>query len=241
MWQLVSAHCGAALSSHGPLLAALFFAGLVGGATHCVGMCGPFVLTQVGARARDGGLSEWRRLGGAALIPYHLGRTTTYAGLGAVAASITGGIAAASGLRWIAATLLLATATAFVLIAMRDALPMPALATDRIGAAISRAAAPLFRAPTGLNGYGLGLALGFLPCGLVYAALAAAASTGDPLAATFAMAAFAAGTAPSLILAGWLGDLAARRYRALARCAMTPLMLVNAAVLFWLAWRLIGA
>ncbi|MFN8928129.1 MAG: sulfite exporter TauE/SafE family protein, partial [Rhodospirillales bacterium] len=28
----------------------LLLAGLVGGATHCAGMCGPFVLAQVGAR-----------------------------------------------------------------------------------------------------------------------------------------------------------------------------------------------
>ena len=32
------------------LLAAMLLAGLVGGGTHCIGMCGPFVLAQTTAR-----------------------------------------------------------------------------------------------------------------------------------------------------------------------------------------------
>ena len=60
------------LRSNAPLVLALFMAGLVGSAGHCAGMCGPFVLAQVGAR------TQLNRLAGSALLPYHLGRGTTY-------------------------------------------------------------------------------------------------------------------------------------------------------------------
>jgi sulfite exporter TauE/SafE len=81
------------------------------------------------------------------------------------------------------------------------------------------------------------LALGFIPCGLVYGAVAAAGSTGSPAAAVVGMLAFAAGTAPSLIAVGWLGALAARRFKEIARYVSAPLMVVNAGVLALLAWR----
>ena len=80
--------------------AALFLAGLAGGATHCAGMCGPFVLAQVAARAdRANTGGALRRLGGAALLPYHAGRLLGYALLGAVAGGAAGLLAAATGWR----------------------------------------------------------------------------------------------------------------------------------------------
>jgi hypothetical protein len=52
------------------------------------------------------------------------------------------------------------------------------------------------------GGYLLGVALGFLPCGFLYAALAAAAATADPLQGALAMLAFGLGTVPALVLVG---------------------------------------
>ena len=94
------AHCQAVAVEHGGLLASLFLAGLVGSATHCVGMCGPFVLAQTVARLEERPASDMReihRLSGAALVPYHLGRATTYAGLGAIAALVAGGFIEITG------------------------------------------------------------------------------------------------------------------------------------------------
>jgi uncharacterized protein len=65
------ADCQAVAVEHGDLLASLFLAGLLGSGTHCVGMCGPFVLAQTVARleARPAaGMRELHRLG-AALAP----------------------------------------------------------------------------------------------------------------------------------------------------------------------------
>jgi sulfite exporter TauE/SafE len=52
---------------------------------------------------------------------------------------------------------------------------------------------------------GVGLLWGFLPCGLVYSALATAFAAGSAVAGGVWMAAFALGTLPNLLLAGWVG------------------------------------
>ena len=66
------AQCSASLDGSEGLLAALFIAGLTGGAMHCVGMCGPFVLSQVQARFEAipaTTMSEFKRIRGGALLP----------------------------------------------------------------------------------------------------------------------------------------------------------------------------
>src|SRR5919199_2082920 len=72
------------------LLGALFLAGLAGGATHCSTMCAPFVLAQASVGMGAGG-GVLRRLSGAALAPYHLGRMLGYGALGALAGGTAGG------------------------------------------------------------------------------------------------------------------------------------------------------
>lgn len=240
--------CAAVFAEDGGLLASLFMTGLIGSASHCAGMCGPFVLSQTAARleARPvAGMREWHRLSGAALLPYHIGRATTYAGLGAAGALLTGILAGAVGLRWLSAALL-GVAALFML-----GLAFPGL--ERLlgprtgggegwwGRGVGAVARPLFAAPTGLRGWLLGVFLGFIPCGLLYAALAAAASSGDAATAAFAMIAFWLGTVPGLFAVGLIGHVAARHWRtALLRFA--PLLLVlNAGVLTWMAWRLVIA
>src|SRR5271166_248867 len=78
------------VATRGGLLTGLFAAGAAGSAMHCVPMCSGFVLGQMAdqmSRLSAGQLCEWRRLRAGLLLPYHLGRLTTYAILGALAAS----------------------------------------------------------------------------------------------------------------------------------------------------------
>jgi len=187
-------------------------------------------------------LAEWRRLAGATLVPYHLGRATTYVALGMTAAMLAGSLTQATGYRWVAALPLLATAAVFAATAVGAAVPPLAVVSPGrfMGGVIGNFAAPLLREPSGWRGYGAGVALGFLPCGLVYAAVAAAASTGGALPAALGMLAFVLGTVPGLVAVAWLGALAARRFRALARYAVPPVMAINAMILALLAWRLLA-
>ncbi|MBN2752037.1 MAG: SCO family protein, partial [Rhodospirillaceae bacterium] len=103
---------------------------------------------------------------------------------------------------------------------------------------IDRIVRPLFARPVGWRGYVLGVALGFIPCGLVYAALAAAAASGDALGGVFAMAAFAVGTMPALIGLGLVGGWAAEQWRGLAKRLLPVLFLINAGLLLALSWGL---
>jgi len=227
------------------LLAAMLLAGLVGGGTHCVGMCGPFVLAQTAARLQTvpaARMSEWHRLAGAALIPYHLGRGTTYVTLGMMAGVAGQGIRAIPGLDWIAAGWLVLAALVFLAYALLGG-RLFALAgggESRWGKLIGDAARPLFTSPTGMRGYALGMMLGFLPCGLLYAALAAAAGSGGALGGALAMAAFVLGTVPGLVATGLFGHLAAQRWRRAAAIVGPLLMIGNAAMLGFAAWRLVG-
>jgi hypothetical protein len=235
---------GGALSG-GALLAGLFLAGLAGSAVHCAPMCGPFVLGQVAdrlARIPAARLCESARLSAALLLPYHCGRLLVYAALGAGAALL--GLAFGP-LLWfdrLSAVLLALAALLFL-----------GHAAARLSPASPRLLAWLERAPPGWGrriaaltrridrahwsgGFQLGLALGFLPCGFLYAALAAAAATGQPAGGALAMLAFGLGTVPSLVVVGLAGQAAGRRWHRLATVLAPAVMLANAALLAALAW-----
>lgn len=247
------AHCRAVTMESGGLLTSLFAAGLLGSLTHCAGMCGPFVLAQTVSRleARPAAqMREMHRLAGAALLPYHLGRATTYSALGAVAAALAAGTIRVTGLQWLSAALLVVAALFFLGYALRAlggrwaGWRRPRLPGD-IGAGplthrLHRLVRPLFARPVGWRGYLLGISLGFLPCGLLYGSLAAAAASGQPLAGALAMLAFTAGTIPALLAVGIAGHVAGQRLRGAALRLMPALMLANAAALSYLAWRTIA-
>lgn len=238
----VAAWCGAG----GPTLPGLLLAGAAGGVMHCGPMCGGFVLGQVADRLAAlpaARICERTRLSSALLLPYHAGRLTTYAGLGALAASLG---AAAGRQPWfgaLSAALLLTGALLFLL-----------HAAGRLWPSLRRGLPALERAPRGWaklfgaatrridrtrwsGGLLLGLALGFLPCGLIYAALAIAAAAGDAAHGALAMLAFGLGTVPTLVSVGLAGHLAGRRWYRLPQRLAPAIMLGNAALLLLLAWE----
>lgn len=237
--------CRVTVEDNSGLLASLFLAGLAGSLGHCVGMCGPFVLAQVMARLETlpaSAMSEAHRLFGAALVPYHLGRTTTYGLLGALVGGLAGKAIDATGLKRLSALFLVLAALFFLGHGLkRLGLSVPWLASGAEGPVartVSRWARPLFARPVGFRAYGLGLALGFLPCGLLWGALAAAAAGGDALAGAFGMLAFALGTVPALLGVGLAGHVAAGEWRGAAARAIPFLLMANAALLCYMAYRI---
>ena len=229
------------LSSYG-IIASLFVVGLIGSVTHCVGMCSPFVLAQVASRL-DGQagsrMTELARLRAAALLPYHFGRATSYAALGGVAGLLSSAFMHWTGFRWLAVILLVVGAASFLAMAAnRFGLSLPI--SGRLTNALTRAIRPLSADPRGLKGYLLGIVLGFLPCGLIYGALAVAAASGSAPLGAAAMAAFAVGTMPMLMVAGFAGALMARRWRSAVAFATGPLLALNAVLLLFFAAQLAG-
>jgi uncharacterized protein len=241
--------CGpvAAVPLGGGIAFGLLLAGAAGSVAHCAPMCGGFVLGQVAdrmARLPAARFCEWHRMSAGALLPYHLGRLTTYGGLGALAGLGGAAIGQVPWLAFVSSALLLLAALLFLAQALRRLVPWLPLS---LPAGIARAPAwwiqslgPITRSldrtkPSG--GYLLGVALGFLPCGFLYAALAAAAASAGPASGAMAMTAFGLGTIPALVAVGVAGRAAAHRWQRGVALASPFVMLLNAALLTLLALR----
>lgn len=240
--------CGltAAVPMGGGVALGLFLAGATGSVMHCAPMCGPFVLAQTAdrmARLPAARLCEIQRVAGALLLPYHLGRITTYAGLGALAGFAGSALSQQPWLSRLSVILLLIAAVLFLGQALRRLVPaLHALLPDKevtppsFVRPIARLTARMDRS-TLAGGALLGLTLGFLPCGFLYAALTAASATGGPAAGALAMIAFGLGTVPALVAVGIAGQAAGRRCHQVTAWAAPMVMLLNAALLAGLALR----
>lgn len=154
---------------------------------HCAQMCGPIVLAySMGGRSSP-----------TAHLSYNAGRIAMYSILGAVAgqamglASIQRTASVVSGVLMIAAGII---ASGFV--------ARPALVQIGVSSRFSRLVGRLITSPGTLSKLALGLLTGFLPCGLLFAALLKAASTGSAVAGALSMTAFGIGTASSLLALG---------------------------------------
>jgi sulfite exporter TauE/SafE len=237
-----SAHIAPFLAGDAPSLVtaaelalALFLTGLAGGFAHCGAMCSPFVLAQLPVGS-DTPAPRLARLASGALLPYHLGRLTTYTLLGGLAGGLGGMVVRMTGFKAPLAILLLLAACLFLAQALGRLLPTLADATSGkagrwVGGKLTAIVGPLLRQSRGRRGYLLGVALGFLPCGFLYAALAAAAGAGSAGAGAAAMASFCLGTVPSLLAVGLVGAAAARRWRFAASRLAVPVLLLNALLL----------
>jgi uncharacterized protein len=209
------------------LLAALL-GGFIG-SVHCLGMCGGIAgaLGMAGA-----GKASFA-------VAYSAGRIASYMVAGAIAGAIGAGLAGAAGLGpW----LRLLMGIVLVLLGLQVALNLKLLAPlEAAGANLWRRLAPLARRLVPPRHAGQALALGalwgWLPCGLVYGMLAAAAASGTALNGALFMAVFGLGTAPAMVGLAWASGrggswLTAGRRRALgwllvlfgAWTAATPLM-----------------
>jgi len=224
------------------LLGGMLLAGLAGSVAHCSFMCGPFVLGQVGARLARvpaSRLCEQARLREALLLPYHLGRITTYAAIGAVAAGLSG--AARAWVGSASAWLLLAGAVLFALQGLHRL--WPALHIGGVFGQASGWLAPFRRMAGRLDvtrpggALLLGLALGGLPCVFLYSAVFVASSAATAAGGALGMAVFGLGTVPALVLVGVAGHQAGRRWNGLVGKSAPYLLLANAILLLVMAGR----
>jgi sulfite exporter TauE/SafE len=168
--------------------AAIFLLGLISGA-HCLQMCGPIVLV-IGPRRES-------------QLAYHAGRILTYTFLGALAGAAGHGVAALGQLAHLTSGARIVSGAAMILagILMVGILPSSGLITIRRPGRFTRVAARLLGTPHGK--FFAGLALGFLPCGLIYAALLKAMDAATPAAGALTMLAFGLGTAMALAALGF--------------------------------------
>lgn len=176
-----------------------FIAGLLG-SPHCVGMCGGIVAA----------LSIIDRLGTVrsrivTQVLYNLGRITTYTLLG-VAAGLIGSSLDLLTMRSVSFWFYCGANIFVIVVGLASGLGVKWFNLYSMESSAGHfLARPLKRAISGkspLSGFPLGLLLGFLPCGLVYAPLMVAAGSGSPLLGASIMAALGFGTMPLLLVIG---------------------------------------
>jgi uncharacterized protein len=226
----------------GGLLLGLFVAGAAGSVVHCGPMCGAFVLGQVSermVRLPPDRMCERQRIGNGLLLPYHAGRLTTYAGIGALAAGSAAVLGRVAWFDRLSAVLLAAAASLFLAHALGRVLPVGIRfdRAPRFWGALIGGFTRRIRRGTVWGEYSLGVALGFLPCGLLYAAITAAAASGRPVLGATAMAAFGIGTTPVLMVVGIAGNAAGRRWNRAVSVVAPVVMALNAVLLLALAWQ----
>jgi len=157
-------------------------------------MCGGFVAAFAGRRVipiRAVETPRWRRL-----ALFNAGRITSYAAAGAIGGAFTGLLGTQAALFVVLNVMLIAIGL-HLAGATRILWPLEAL-----GAPLWRRLQPYASRAMGGAPYVAGLFWGWLPCGLVYGALAAAAFAGSALGGATAMAAYGLGTLPWLMGAG---------------------------------------
>ena len=190
--------------SSAPLLAMLL-SGLAGGFGHCISMCGPIVGALSVGETRKGILH---------LLLYNLGRVTTYTILGAMVGLSGSFLVLTASIEQLQKAIMIIAGLSIILMGLSTAewLPLPSSAKRcNPGSSLMQKIMALFKAPRSIGAYyPMGIVLGFLPCGLTYTALLAAARAAMEAHHPFAgmlqgalmMLLFGIGTAPALILVG---------------------------------------
>lgn len=211
----------------------LLVLGLVS-STHCIGMCGGIMgaLTMaIPAQAKT------KR--GFILVAYNLGRIASYALMGLLAGVFAKQIAALGGvtiLRVIAGLLLIAMGL-YLADWWRGLTKLETLGRyvwvyiQPLGKHLM----PVDNIPKALF---LGALWGWLPCGLVYAALAMAMTQPAPLMAASAMLAFGLGTLPAVLAAGFAAQQLTRILQ--QRQVRIGLALIIIIFGLWTIWGGIG-
>ena len=193
----------------------MFMLGIFG-TGHCIGMCGPLVIAFP---ARSGSFASH--------LFYHLGRILTYVILGSIMGGIGAGlaeIAAATGGNYpvwigriqmgvsvVAALFLMVFGLARLGI-LREPGWLAIASPDKIPG-YRKLLKSAFSKKRQAEMFFLGMVMGFLPCGLSFAAFTRALPTGSPITGAAMVFAFALGTVPGLLLLGTGASGFARRFQ----------------------------
>jgi sulfite exporter TauE/SafE len=174
---------------------ALAFLGGLAGSLHCIGMCGAFPLALAAGR---GGHVRRQAL-------YHLGRVNTLVFIGAVSGGFGLALVAAAPVALVERGLAVAAGFVMLVIGAEVLGWLPQL-TGR-GALLARATVGrllggVMRSSSPAAPLALGVFNAFLPCQLIYAFAAVAASTGSAGAGMLVMLAFGLGTVPAMLALG---------------------------------------
>lgn len=206
-----------------------FVLGLIS-SLHCSQMCGPIVLAYslpLRAGSRSALLGH---------LAYNCGRITTYSILGGIAGAAGAGMSSIGRLAGIERGAAIVAGIAMILAALIMAFHWPKRTLVKIGGAtpawLSKASAGLLKSSHPASKLVLGLLLGLLPCGLIYAALLKAVDTGSAAGGAVSMLAFGLGTSGALLAIGLFSTAITARFGRYANTfAMAGVMLLGVLLL----------
>jgi uncharacterized protein len=214
-----------------PEILAAFFIGLVG-SLHCIGMCGPIAIALPVPDSNNLSFFTGR-------ILYNLGRVVTYAFLGVILGIVGSKIAFVGAQQFVSIVL-------GVVIIIAVLLPQKYKNYFAQHPAIQKLAQPLksnigvlFKKGTFSAMFLIGILNGFLPCGLVYVALAGAIASGDAISGAAVMVLFGLGTVPAMFAASVFGKFINIGIRTKIRKAI-PVLAILLGVIFILRGMNLG-
>lgn len=191
------------------------------GSLHCLGMCGPLILAYSlhvrGSRNPGVGHDGWVFQGEIFHhLAFHTGRLLTYGFLGALGGFLFHFASVdrlflhlRSGMTLLGGVLMILLGLVLI-----RAIPLPRLTLfPSDGTEGKRLLGRLLESPSVSSKVALGMAVGFLPCGLSWAMIVKAASTQNALAGFVIMLAFGLGTVPALFFPGFLASILSVKLR----------------------------
>lgn len=202
----------------------VFISGLsigVLGSFHCIGMCGPLALALPVHH-----LSSWRRT--LAIVLYNIGRALSYASMGAVFGIIGQSFSFFKLQQWL--SIVAGILILVVLLTNQFGNPNTNILTRFTRGVKSKLSTYLGAEKSTISYLSIGILNGFLPCGLVYIAVAASVATGSILNSTILMFAFGLGTFPVMALTMVFGKFISLNIRTKLTKA-TPYFIMFVAVL----------
>ncbi|SHJ43808.1 hypothetical protein SAMN04488028_101115 [Reichenbachiella agariperforans] len=173
------------------------------GSMHCVIMCGPIALTLKSQNSLNRFVTS--------RLLYNLGRISTYSLLGVVFGLLGQGLVLATYQQFI--SILLGAMMLLLAIALYKRMDATGLGRplSRLTQWFRRIFGQAMKGHQLLSSYLTGLINGFLPCGLVYAALVGALATGALTKGAWYMMIFGLGTFPAMLIVSLTGQLIAHR------------------------------
>ena len=183
------------------LLPVAFLAGFFGSG-HCLGMCGPIVVLLETPGSHTSAFNGVIRR-----VIYNTGRMLFYVLLGATAGALGVVLTKIAGIEVGLSILRIVAGLLVIALGLNLLLDLRVLTyLEKGGAALWRRMSPLARhvlpVSTPARALGAGFIWGALPCGLVYSAVAIAATSGSAPGGALVMLTFWLGTLPALLAAG---------------------------------------
>lgn len=205
----------------------LYTAFLVGilGSFHCIGMCGPIALA-LPVQKRD----YWSLLKSRLL--YNAGRIVTYVFLGALMGLIGQGLVFSGAQQSLSIGIGLLILVVWLLPAHLSRPLQRRNPLQKFSFFLKQKFGTLFRQKTNFSYFMIGLLNGFLPCGLVYLALAGAIATGQTGSGMLYMLFFGLGTFPVMLLVSLGSQWITPSLKTIMYKKMLPVFTITLGILF---------